>query len=63
MCYMVAKQDSEFIHPHAVDTYAAQYAGGTTRNITVAFGLIRLYLALEKGYNGKEVRRAHKRIA
>jgi hypothetical protein len=63
MCYTVAKQDKEFIHQHAVDAYAAQHAGGTTRNITVAFGLIGLYLALEHGYTGKQVQRAHMRIA
>ncbi len=63
MCYTVAKQDPEFIHQHVVDTYAAQHAGGPTRNITVAFGLIGLYLALEKGYTGKQVQQAHMRIA
>jgi len=63
MSYTVAKQDPEFIHQHVVDTYAAQHAGGSTRNITVAFGLIGLYLALEKGYNGKQVQQAHMRIA
>ena len=63
MCNTVAKQDSEFIHQHAVDAYAAQHAGGTTRTITVAVGLIGLYLALEKGCTGKQVQRAHMRIA
>lgn len=63
MCYTVAKQDPAFIHQHAVDAYAAQHAGGTTRNITVAFGLIGLYLALEKKYTGKQVQRAHMQIA
>jgi hypothetical protein len=63
LCYTVSKQDLEFIHQHAVDAYAAQHAGGTTRNITVAFGLIGLYLALEKGYTGKQVQREHMRIA
>jgi hypothetical protein len=63
LCYTVAKQDPGFIHQHAVDAYAAQHAGGTTRNITVAFGLIGLYLALEKGYTGKQVQRAHMQIA
>jgi len=62
-CYTVAKQDPGFIHQHMVDTYAAQHAGGSTRNITVAFGLIGLYLALEKGYTGKQVQLAHMRIA
>ena len=62
-CYTVAKQDPEFIHQHAVDTYAAQHAGGRTRTITVAFGLIGLYLALEKGYSGRQVQLAHMKIA
>lgn len=63
LCYTVAKQDREFIHQHAVDTYAAQHAGGTTRNIAPVFGLIGLYLALEMGYTGKQVQEAHMRIA
>jgi hypothetical protein len=62
-CYTVAKQDPAFIHQHAVDAYEAQHVGGTTRNITVAFGLIGLYLALEKGYTGRQVQLAHMSIA
>jgi len=62
-CYTVAKQDLEFIHQHVVDTYEAQHAGGPTRTIAVAFGLIGLYLAVEKGYTGREVQLAHMRIA
>jgi hypothetical protein len=62
-CYTVAKQDKSFIHQHAVDAYEAQHAGGQTRTIAVAFGLIGLYLALEKGYTGREVQRAHMQIA
>ena len=62
-CYSVAKQDPAFIHQHVVDTYEAQHAGGRTRNITVVFGLIGLYLALEKGYSGKQVQQAHMKIA
>jgi hypothetical protein len=62
-CYTIAKQDPAFIHQHAVDAYEAQHAGGFTRNITVAFGLIGLYLALEKEYTGREVQQAHMQIA
>jgi len=62
-CYTVAKRDPGFMHQHAVDAYAAQHAGGPTRNITVAFGLIGLYLALERGYTGRQVQLAHMRIA
>ena len=62
-CYTVSKRDAEFIHQHVVDAYEAQHTGGKTRNITVAFGLIGLYLALEKDYTGKQVQRAHLQIA
>jgi hypothetical protein len=62
-CYTVSKQDPEFIHQYVVDAYEAQHAGGKTRNITVIFGLIGLYLALEKGYTGKQVQSAHMQIA
>ncbi len=61
--YTVAKQGPEFIHQHVVDTYAVQHAGGPTRPITLAFGLIGLYLAREKGYTGKQVQLAHMKIA
>jgi hypothetical protein len=62
-CYSVSKQDAGFIHQHAADAYAAQHSRGKTRNISVAFGLIGLYLALEKGYTGKQVQQAHMQIA
>ena len=62
-CYTVTRRDADFIHQHAVDAYEAQHAGGRTRAITVVFGLIGLYLALEKGFTGREVRQAHQRIA
>jgi hypothetical protein len=62
-CYTVAKQDPAFIHQHAVDAYEAQHAGGPARNITVALGLIGLYLALEKGFTGRQVQLAHMKIA
>jgi hypothetical protein len=62
-CYTIAKQDPVFIHQHAVDAYEAQHAAGITLNITVAFGLIGLHLALEKEYTGREVQQAHMQIA
>ncbi len=61
--YTVSKRDAEFIHQHAVDAYEAQHAGDRTRNITVAFGLIGLYLALEKGFTGRQVQEAHMKLA
>ncbi len=61
--WTLAQQDGRFIHQHAVDAYEAQHAGGRTRPITAVFGLIGLYLALEKGYTGRQVQLAHMKIA
>ena len=61
--YTVAKQDPGFLHQHAVDAYESQHAGGRARNITVVFGLIGLYLALERGFTGRQVQLAHMQIA
>jgi hypothetical protein len=63
LCITVAEQVTAFIHMHAVDTYEAQHIRGTTRNITVAFGLIGLYLALEKSFTGRQIQLAHQQIA
>lgn len=60
--WTLAQRDGRFIHQHAVDAYEAQHAGGCTRPITVVFGLIGLYLALEKGYTGRQVQLAHIKI-
>ena len=46
-----------------VDAYAAQHADEKSKPITVAFALIGLYLQIEKHYSGKEVQRAHMRLA
>jgi hypothetical protein len=56
------QHDGRFIHQHAVDAYEAQHAGERTRPITVIFGLIGLYLAMEKGYTGRELQLAHMKI-
>ena len=55
--------DAGFLHQHAVDAYAAQHRGATSKPIGVFFALAGLYLALERGYNGREVQLAHLRMA
>ncbi len=42
-----------------MDAYAAQHANSASKNIGPAFALMGLYLAIEKGYNGRQVQRAH----
>jgi hypothetical protein len=57
------RRDNVFIHQHLVDAYAAQHADEHQPPITVAFGLIGLYLAFEKGYTGKQVQHMHMLLA
>ncbi len=50
-------------HQLAVDAYGAQHAGAPSPPIATAFGLIGLYLALERGWSGTAVRGAHQYLA
>lgn len=61
--YTLAKQDEDFIHQNIVDAFACQYADENTKPIKLAFGLMGLYLTLEKGYTGRMVQIAHKTMA
>lgn len=62
-CWTLVQQDAGFVHQHAVDAYAAQHVGERMRPITAVFALIGLYLAVERGYTGREVQLAHMKIA
>jgi hypothetical protein len=62
--YTLGHPDKEyFIHQHGVDAFQAQTADEGTKPIGLVFSLIGLYLFLEKGYTGKEVQRAHMKMA
>lgn len=57
--YTLVHGDPKFIHQHAVDAWQAQHVVASKSNIGIAFSLIGLYLALEKGYSGRQVQLAH----
>jgi hypothetical protein len=57
--YTLTHGDPKFIHQHAVDTWQAQHVVASKSNIGIAFSLIGLYLAVEKGYTGRQVQLAH----
>ena len=57
--YTMGKQDIQFIHQHAIDTYSAQHSGNEIKKITIAFSLIGLYYAIEHRFNGRQVQRVH----
>jgi hypothetical protein len=62
-CYTLTRGDSEFIHQHVVDAFAAQNADERTKPIKLTFALIGLYLHVEKQFSGREVQRAHQFLA
>jgi hypothetical protein len=56
-------RDRGFIHQQVVDAWAAQHATENSKPISVVFGLIGLYLHVEKGFSGREVQRVHMQLA
>jgi Family of unknown function (DUF5946) len=62
-CYTLAHADPAFIHQHVVDAYAAQHATTETKPIGIVFGLVGLYLYLEKDFTGRQVQKAHMQLA
>jgi hypothetical protein len=62
-CYSLSHPGASFIHQHVVDAYTAQHVTEKTKPIAAAFALIGLYLHVERGYSGREVQRAHMKLA
>ena len=61
--YTLAHPDPAFLHQNLVDAYAAQHADESTKPIVIVFGLIGLYLHIERNFTGKQVQRAHMKLA
>lgn len=61
--YTLTLPDPTFPHQYLVDTYAAQHVGPAVRPIGVAFALIGLYLAVERGMTGRQVQHLHMLLA
>ena len=61
--YTLSHPDPAFLHQHIVDAFAVQHAGEQSKPISVVFGLIGLYLFVEKGFTGKQVQKMHMQLA
>jgi hypothetical protein len=65
--YTLSHSNASFIHQHIVDAYAAQHApvsqDDLSKPISVVFGLIGLYLHVEKGFTGRQVQKMHMQLA
>lgn len=60
--YTLAHGDSAFVHQYVVDAYGAQHASAEDKPIRLAFALIGLFLHVERGLDGREVQRVHKKL-
>jgi len=57
------RTDPFFHHQLCVDAYGAQHSGAPAKPITVVFALVGLYLAVERGFTGRQVQQAHMELA
>ncbi len=60
--YTLSHADPSFIHQHVVDAYAVQTADDHSKPIGVVFGLVGLYLHVEKNFTGRQVQQTHMRL-
>jgi hypothetical protein len=57
--YVYTMGRPRFILQHVVDAFAVQTADDESKPIAVVFGLIGLYLYVEKQFSGHQVQRVH----
>jgi hypothetical protein len=57
--YTLAHGNIAFIHQHLVDAYGAQHVRVSKSTVGAAFSLAGLYLAVEKGFTGRQVQKMH----
>ena len=57
--YVYTMSRPGFILQHAVDAFAVQTANAGTKPIGVVFGLVGLYLHVERQFSGHQVQKAH----
>lgn len=61
--YVYAMGRPGFILQHVVDVYAVQCADPGTKAISLIFGLVGLYLHVEKRFSGRQVQLVHMKLA
>ena len=60
--YTLTRGTAEFIHQYVVDAFAVQYSDEHTKPIKLTFGLVGLYLKIERQFTGRQVQLAHMRM-
>ena len=60
--YSLMRGDATFMHQHVVDAFAVQYSDEQTKPIKLTFGLLGLYLKIDKQFSGRQVQRVHMQL-
>ena len=60
--YVYTMDRPGFILQHVVDAFAVQTANQDSKPIGVVFGLVGLYLHVEKQFSGRQVQQAHMKL-
>jgi len=60
--YVYTMGRPSFILQHVVDAFAVQNASVDSKPIAVVFGLVGLYLHVEKQFSGRQVQEAHMKL-
>jgi len=60
--YVYTMERPGFILQHVVDAHAVQTATADSKAIGVVFGLVGLYLRVEKQWTGRQVQQMHQRL-
>jgi hypothetical protein len=61
--YTLAHGDPAFLHQQLVDAYGAQHVRRSKSTIGAAFALAGLFLAIERGFTGRQVQKMHMLMA
>lgn len=61
--YLYALTRPGFVLQHVVDAFAVQCASPESKAISVTFGLVGLYLHVERHFSGRQVQRVHMQLA
>ena len=61
--YVYTMSRPGFILQHVVDAFVVQTATADTKPIAIVFGLVGLYLHVEKQFSGRQVQKAHMQLA
>ena len=61
--YIYAMGRPGFLLQHVVDAFAVQCATASSKPVAIVFGLVGLYLRVERQFSGRQIQLAHMKLA